>query len=589
MTNTENFFTTPAQAGPGLDVEFTVATRIGIDGKDGFDGQDGRDGRDGQDGVSVMDAVITPGGNLEISLSDGRTVNAGLAIGKGGLAGIATPSTLPAASSLPQLYIATGAGTYTNFKNESGAPLVINASNAIGFFFRAADDKPWNFSLINIDLTGYTPREAVIHLSSEAPDFACYPYSEEAEDFYNPATGVFTLPEGIKTIASKTEVFGKIVYQDCTHILLGFSLETVTYLEVATGRRMIINVATKAITYGTPISQTGIAGKYVRVDTRHFDAMEVEIEQSDNGIDYTHYATVDREVRYGWTTNSLRYRSIGFYQEEGTKSKILSIGTGTRLMLDNIAEDTSDSDSIEVLIPSANFAGIAKRRIHLPKNSVAKTSQPRIVLFGDSITQEFGVPAGTYTDLIKSRFNASQVTALGYAGHKYGHDDSISSDTLCDNAKFAAIAAESPDLVLILAGSNDYWHGNMLGDEEGDFRSDAYRKTTSGGMRYTLSCLQASLGAGCRIIVCTPPPGYMNGQSDMGLNAQGLKMKAYVERIKTIAGEFHIPVCDFWGQAGWSPEREATAPKYTTDGIHLSAEGYERLTALQYRTAMGLL
>ena len=59
----------------------------GVAGQDGAPGLHGKDGVDGKDGVGVMDAVLDRAGHLILTLSDGRTKDVGIVIGRDGLDG----------------------------------------------------------------------------------------------------------------------------------------------------------------------------------------------------------------------------------------------------------------------------------------------------------------------------------------------------------------------------------------------------------------------------------------------------------------------------------------------------------------------
>lgn len=43
----------------------------------------------------------------------------------------------------------------------------------------------------------------------------------------------------------------------------------------------------------------------------------------------------------------------------------------------------------------------------------------RIVLYGDSITAEYGAAEGSYTRLVQEKFHADTVYRQGYCGHRY--------------------------------------------------------------------------------------------------------------------------------------------------------------------------
>lgn len=566
MENLNEIFSgaTVVPAGEALEVEIALADRVGLDG------------------VSVVAAEIDPGGNLEMRLSDGTSLNAGRALGNSGLTGIAVFDTVPSPLPDPQIYVACGAGTYAHFPDAQGQPIVVANDNTIALFFCAGGGTTWEATEMNIDMTGYRPKDTPTYLSTEPPVFSFYPPSADAvPGCYDEATGKFTLPEGQHTITSQTEIFGKIVYKDCTHIMLGFNLEYTIYLEVATGRCMAMNTVTKELVYdSTPIASVGVSKKYVRVNTYNNASMIIDVEQSDDGIDYVPYATVNRGTRPGLF---ITYRTIGFYQTGDTDSKIISIGASDRFMLDKVVLSEGDTpDDLEVLVPSDNFAGLMRKKIELRKKPFA---DKRIVLYGDSITDEYGASAGSYTDKIKAKFSTQSVKKFGYVARALGSNVQDRSDALTDDVNIGALVAADPEVLIILAGTNDYWSNMPIGDYYGSVENAAYVRTTSGGLRYLLHHLIKNLSSDCRILFCTPVPGYYNGHNDMAPNTQGVCMDEYVKRIKDICAEYHVPVCDVWGAIGWSPDNEGRQKKYTTDGIHLSDAGYERLTTFQYADA----
>ena len=92
-----------------------------------------------------------------------------------------------------------------------------------------------------------------------------------------------------------------------------------------------------------------------------------------------------------------------------------------------------------------------------------------IVLYGDSITAEYGAPEGSYTQLVQQKFHADTVYRHGYCGHRYSRDVSAAHGgpswlgtyvgEVCSHA--------DADLIILFAGTNDYGHGMPLG-EPGD-------------------------------------------------------------------------------------------------------------------------
>ena len=205
----------------------------------------------------------------------------------------------------------------------------------------------------------------------------------------------------------------------------------------------------------------------------------------------------------------------------------------------------------------------------------------RIVLYGDSITNDQGLEPGTYAGYVKSKFGTSDVICHGHTGEMLG---SLASerwiDSLTDDQQIGFVVSLEPDLLIFQGGVSDYWHGVPLGDYFGSVENAEYIKTTTGGLRYLLHHLTKNLPHKTKVLFVTPPPGTYGGVSDMEPNSAGLRMSEYVQRFREICAEYHVPVCDAWALCGWSTHRENLERHFTTDGTHLSAAGYDRLTDL---------
>ncbi|MCD8186551.1 MAG: SGNH/GDSL hydrolase family protein [Rikenellaceae bacterium] len=484
--------------------------------------------------------------------------------------------TIPICSCEPQLYLASERGTYSYFRDRNGQAIHLEKSNTIGFLYCPSQDEGWEFSEIKVEMEDYRKIGEFPYFSSKAPAFSHYPPSADAvDDLYDETTGMFHLLPGQTTVCSQTEVFGKIVYCDCSHILIGFNATYALYLEVETGKCLCMNVIDRSLHYHTePFALEGTARKYVRVNTFHPDAPILEIEQSDNGIDYDPYACIERDA---WEELYITYRTIGFYQPGENISKILSIGQSDRLMLEEVPviPEPSESTTVEVLVPSDNFTGLARRKLSVPGHPF---TGKRILLYGDSISADYGVAAGTYAALVHKQFAAGEVISYGQSGRTLGSVTDDKSDSLTNDLLIGDITARLPDLLILQAGVGDYWNFLPLGEYYGSVENVAYVKTTTGGLRYLLHHLTKNLPRSSKILFATPPPGILNGVSDMELNENGYRMDEYVQRFRNLCAEYHVPVCDFWSTAGWSTYHESAEPLYTIDGVHLSERGYERMT-----------
>lgn len=145
-----------------------------------------------------------------------------------------------------------------------------------------------------------------------------------------------------------------------------------------------------------------------------------------------------------------------------------------------------------------------------------------------------------------------------------------------------AVIAQNPDIILLLAGVNDYGTNATLGNI-----GDQTDETFSGALELIIKTYLQAL-PNVRLIYCTPTPYYYHfvGQSNFHSgrvpNAGGNNLRAYAERAIEICKLYSIPVVDTNHDAGWLDINEVEgAFNYTTDGIHLDEKGYNVLTNLQ--------
>jgi len=479
------------------------------------------------------------------------------------------------------MYIATGNGTFSHFTDRNGDPISISDPNSLTVFFRSPDRIWWETQELRFDMSEYRKKSAPISFASSLPPLNYYPYSLETADNYDKVEGILILPEGTKSVTSSGEIFGEIIYKNCTHILLGFSLSKMTYFEVATGRRMILASDTKEIIYGTPISDQGTDAQYIKICTYDISSSKIDIYESYDGNDFSFFATVD--VGSESSSEHIHFRSIGYYEPEPDgHSKIIFTGSGDRLMLENIPTITEPAfnEDMEILVPADNIAGLIRRVIRIPQYK-GRFHDKKILVYGDSITAEFGVEAGTYRNILMEKFESDQIILHGYPGYELS-GTGFQGESLTQTELLDKIIAEEPYLVIISGGTNDYWHYTTPGSPATDTETDY---TISGGLKYIINYLNSKLYGTANIMVCTPPPGFYDGRPDTAPNDKGYTMSDYVSAIKAVSGLLHIPVCDIWSNANWAASMENKNYLFTTDGLHLSIKGYRKISELQYRTA----
>ena len=143
-------------------------------------------------------------------------------------------------------------------------------------------------------------------------------------------------------------------------------------------------------------------------------------------------------------------------------------------------------------------------------------------------------------------------------------------------AALRAIDFNAVDYVIIHYGTNDFGGGVALGESS----PATDHSTLCGALRYSIETL---LGAypGLRIFVSLPvfrtwTSGGVTTDSDTYQNAQGKTLPAYVEAMRAVAREYHVPVID--GYYGLGVNRVNSAAFYT-DGTHHNEAGRKRFGA----------
>ncbi len=214
-----------------------------------------------------------------------------------------------------------------------------------------------------------------------------------------------------------------------------------------------------------------------------------------------------------------------------------------------------------------------------------------VILFGDSITDEFAAPEGCYTDKVKSKLALDKVYQLGYCAHRYSRGASATHDYEAWLGSYLDDVCSHPDaeMIILFAGTNDYGHNMPLGTP-----ADTTVFTSCGGLRHILHHLTSHTEQ--PIMLCTPFPNGALHPLSTTPNATGLTMAQYVEAYKAVAADTafagRVFINDTFANCGFDPANEVEESDriYTTDGLHLSDAGYERLTDLQaafYLTMQG--
>lgn len=131
----------------------------------------------------------------------------------------------------------------------------------------------------------------------------------------------------------------------------------------------------------------------------------------------------------------------------------------------------------------------------------------------------------------------------------------------------ASIDFSTVDIVTIAYGTNDFTAADQLTSDD-----ILDKNTVQGALRYAIQTIGAAY-PNIRFLVCTPmwrcvfTDGQFDYDSDTWENYWGYKLPDYVEAIKTVANEYHIPVCDYYNEMGLN---RYNWPVFftTSDGVH---------------------
>ncbi|MFS0781070.1 SGNH/GDSL hydrolase family protein [Bacillus sp. 1P06AnD] len=196
------------------------------------------------------------------------------------------------------------------------------------------------------------------------------------------------------------------------------------------------------------------------------------------------------------------------------------------------------------------------------------------VTLGDSITWQDGHPypettkiARGYQTVIREQLGFSEVLNKGISGRPMANGTKNGPGT---NATGKTIEYTNFDLVTIAAGTNDFRLDVPIGHEQqGEADTNTFQGAYHDLMQYILD-----KNPGIRIVLFTPLQRNKAFYDVNYVNQAGYTLKNYVQTIKEIGDQYSVPVCDMYGNSGFT---EKTMREFTIDGLHPNARGYERM------------
>lgn len=189
----------------------------------------------------------------------------------------------------------------------------------------------------------------------------------------------------------------------------------------------------------------------------------------------------------------------------------------------------------------------------------AQTKAPKIVFFGDSITQ-LGVKPRGYVTLVQNHLRKAgsdvEIVGAGVSGNKV-------PDLL--RRVDRDVLALKPILVIIYIGINDVWHFSMKGlsgTPKDEFRNGLIELTKR--IRET----------GAQVVLCTPS---VIGEKKKGDNPMDAMLDEYSDITRSVAEEHQVALCDlrqvFLRYEGTYNTENVDRGLLTYDGVHLSDDG----------------
>ena len=195
-----------------------------------------------------------------------------------------------------------------------------------------------------------------------------------------------------------------------------------------------------------------------------------------------------------------------------------------------------------------------------------------IACLGDSITEAANLndqenyKQSAYPARLKEKLGAENVVNLGIGGSSIGR--------YWENAfvdRYREIPQDT-DLILVMGGTND---GFCMNQEELGTMQERKPRTFIGDLDELLKGLKENYPQ-AKVVLVTPLPNVLH---DILRKERDylLPQKTIVSTMKTLAGEYGIPVIDLYNSNILDTHDAAVIYNYMPDGVHCNADGYTLL------------
>jgi lysophospholipase L1-like esterase len=161
---------------------------------------------------------------------------------------------------------------------------------------------------------------------------------------------------------------------------------------------------------------------------------------------------------------------------------------------------------------------------------------------------------------------------LGFASY---NNQGVSGDAMVSgtNPVGKSLSYTSYDLVIIESGTNDFKLNKALGTLGLIGDTTFSTGTFYGAYRDLIEYILTNKPT-IRIVLFTPLQRDNGGYDVNFTNTAGHRLIDYVNAVKEIGAMYGIPVCDMYGNSGFT---KLTLATYTRDGLHPNNIGYVRM------------
>lgn len=191
----------------------------------------------------------------------------------------------------------------------------------------------------------------------------------------------------------------------------------------------------------------------------------------------------------------------------------------------------------------------------------------KINFLGDSITEGACAtsPELCFVEVMRRRYRLGAARNYGIGGTRIARQHRPSEEAKYDRdfcSRVAEMDADA-DIVVVFGGTNDHGHGDAALGGEGDQTPETF----CGACRWLFGALEERFPQAA-VVILTPLHRAEETRAD------GITLERYVNKIRSIAGEFGLPVLDLYECSAIRAHIPDNAARLTADGLHPNDEGH---------------